>query len=72
MPPVYQKDVVASCSFVSHHHSRALHQVGVDFMTCNQVCAGGHRYIIVTVYYFTKWVEEIPTFKADGEMTMYF
>ena len=41
-------------------------------MMCNLVSAGGHKYIIVTVDYFTKWAEEIPTFKENGETTTYF
>ena len=36
-------------------------------MMCNPVSAGGHKHIIVIVYYFTKWAEAIPTYKADGE-----
>ena len=41
-------------------------------MTCDPVSVGGHKYIIVVVDYFTKWVEEMPTFKVDGEMAAYF
>ena len=41
-------------------------------MTCNLVSSGGHKYISVAEYYFTKWEEEIPTFKANGEMKTYF
>ena len=41
-------------------------------MTCNPTFAGGHRYIIVTVDYFTKWVEAMPTFKADRENATFF
>ena len=40
---------------------------GIDYVTCNPASAGGHKYIIVAVDYFTKWAEEMPTFKADGE-----
>ena len=40
---------------------------GVDYMMCNLVLTGGHKYIIIILDYFMKWVEEIPTFKADGE-----
>ena len=45
---------------------------GVDFTTCNPTSAGGHRYLIVGVDYFTKWVEAVPTFKNDGATTMHF
>jgi hypothetical protein len=42
---------------------------GIDFTTCHPTLARGHRYIIVAVDYFTKWVEAMPTFSNDGEMT---
>ena len=41
-------------------------------MTCNLVSAGGNKYIIVTLEYFKKWAEEMPTFKFDGKTTTYF
>ena len=41
-------------------------------MTCNLISAGGHHYIIVVVEYFTKRVEEMPSFKVDGETIAYF
>ena len=41
-------------------------------MACNTILAGGHKYIIVIVDYFTKWVEEMPTYKADGENASFF
>ena len=44
----------------------------VDFITCNPVLTSGHKYIIVLVEYFTKWEEEMSTFKDDGETTNYF
>ena len=45
---------------------------GIDYVTCNPASAGGHRYIIFIVDYFTKWVEEMPTFKADRETAAFF
>ena len=45
---------------------------GVDYMTCNLVSIGGNKYIIVVVEYFTKWEEEMHTFKIDGKMETYF
>jgi hypothetical protein len=40
---------------------------GIDYTTCNPLSARGHRYIIVAIDYFTKWVEAMPMFKDDGE-----
>jgi len=45
---------------------------GIDFITCNPHLAGGHAYIILAVDYFTKWVEAMPTFSADGKTTATF
>ena len=41
-------------------------------MMCNPVLVGGHKHIIVIVYYFMKWVETMPTFKANVETTTFF
>ena len=41
-------------------------------MTCNPVSAGGNKHIIVSIDYFMKWAEAIPTFKADGETASFF
>lgn len=38
-------------------------------MTCNPRSARGHGYIILTVDYFTKWAEAMPTFNHIGETT---
>ena len=45
---------------------------GIDFTTCYSNLSRGHRYIIVAVDYFTKWVEAMPTFNNDGETTTLF
>eukprot|EP00253_Pinus_taeda_P010880 PITA_10880 len=45
---------------------------GIDFMTCNPTSTGGHGYIIVTVDYFTKWAEVMPTLNNSGEKTALF
>jgi len=37
-------------------------------MTCNPHSVGGHTCIIVTVDYFTKWAEAIPTFNNTGKI----
>ena len=31
-----------------------------------------HKYIIVAIDYFTKWVEAMPTYKNDNETTTLF
>eukprot|EP00253_Pinus_taeda_P025627 PITA_25627 len=36
-------------------------------MTCNPTSTGGHGYIIVSVDYFTKWAEAMPTLDNTGE-----
>eukprot|EP00253_Pinus_taeda_P013889 PITA_13889 len=45
---------------------------GIDFMTCNPTSAGWHGYIIVTVDYFTKWAEAMPTLNNNGKTTALF
>jgi hypothetical protein len=45
---------------------------GIDFTTCHPASARGHRYIIVAVYYLTKWVEAMQRFKNDGEIMTLF
>jgi hypothetical protein len=45
---------------------------GIYYTTCNPPSARGHRYIIIAVDYFTKWVEAMPTFKDDGEIATLF
>jgi transposase InsO family protein len=45
---------------------------GIDYTTFNPSSTRGHCYIIVVVYYFTKWVEAMPTFKDDGETATLF
>ena len=41
-------------------------------MTCNPVSAGGHKDIVVSIDYFMKCVEAMPTFKDDGETAAFF
>ena len=46
----------------------------IKFMTCNPPLVGGHKYIIMVVDHFTKWVEAMPTFnsKADTATCFFF
>jgi hypothetical protein len=45
---------------------------GIDYTTCNPPSTMGHRYIIVAIDYFTKWVKAMPTFKDDGDTATLF
>jgi hypothetical protein len=45
---------------------------GIDYTTCNPPSVRGHHYIIVALDYFTKWVEDMPMFKDDGETATLF
>jgi hypothetical protein len=45
---------------------------GTNFTTCHLASSMGHRYIIVRVEYFTKWVKSMPTFRNDGETVTLF
>jgi hypothetical protein len=45
---------------------------GVDFMTCHPTSARRQCYVIVSIKYFTKWVQAMPTFSNDGETTTLF
>jgi transposase InsO family protein len=45
---------------------------GIGFTTFHPASAKRHRYIIIAVDYFTKWVEAMPTFNNDGETTTLF
>ena len=41
-------------------------------MACHPASAQGHKYIIVAVDYFTKWVEAMPTYLNDGKTSTLF
>jgi hypothetical protein len=43
-----------------------------NYNTCHPPLARGHRYTIVAVDYFTKWVEAMWTLNSDGETTTLF
>jgi len=45
---------------------------GIDFVHCSPTSTGGHGYAIVVVYYFSKWVEAMPTFAEDEKTATLF
>jgi hypothetical protein len=45
---------------------------GIDFITCNPPSNNGHKYIVVVVNYFTKWVESMPTFNNTTDTATRF
>jgi len=45
---------------------------GIDFMIYNSHSSEGNGYIIVTVDYFTKWVEAMPTFNNTRKTAILF
>lgn len=48
-------------------------QWGVDFIgPINPHSSAGHMYILIAMDYFTKWVEAIPTKKANSEVVYNF
>jgi hypothetical protein len=46
--------------------------MGVDYTTCHPASAIGHKYIIVSYEYLTKWVEAMPTYSNDEKTTSIF
>lgn len=64
-----------------HAHPTLLHPVviigpyakwGIDFMTCHLTSTVRHKYIIMAVAYFTKWVKPMPTFENDDKTIVIF
>jgi hypothetical protein len=45
---------------------------GVSFLDCNPTLAGGNQHIIMTIEYFNKWEEAMPTIKSDGNTATLF
>ena len=41
-------------------------------MICNPPSSNGHKYIVVVVDYFTKWVEAMPTFNNTVDIASHF
>eukprot|EP00253_Pinus_taeda_P009301 PITA_09301 len=55
------------------HASGPFQQWGLDFIgEINPNSSGQHRWILVANYYFTKWIEAIPTRKVDHHVIMRF
>jgi hypothetical protein len=48
------------------------HPTPIEGTTFHPTSARGHHYIIITVDYFTNWVEDMPTFNNDGETITLF
>lgn len=64
-----------------HAHSATLHLVvfigrfpkwGIYFTMCNPPSAISHHYIIMVVYYFTKWEKAMPTYSNDAKIATLF
>lgn len=55
--------VVAVCPFTKW---------GIDFTTCHPTSTSGHKYFIVVVDYFPKWVKAMPRVANDGKTTAIF
>eukprot|EP00253_Pinus_taeda_P031853 PITA_31853 len=55
------------------HASGPFQQWGLDFLgEINPHSSGQHRWILVPIDYFTKWIEAIPTRKANHHAVMKF
>eukprot|EP00253_Pinus_taeda_P023296 PITA_23296 len=55
------------------HANGHFQQWGLDFIgEINPYSSGQHRWILVATDYFTKWIEAIPTRKADHHVVMKF
>jgi len=72
MSSLRKKNMSTPNSFTSNHHRRPFYKWDIDFMTCHPASSNGHKYIVVEVYYFTKWVKAIPSFKTTTDTTMHF
>ena len=55
------------------HTNGPFQQWGLDFIgEINPHSSGQHQWILVATDYFTKWIEAIPTKKADHQVAMKF
>jgi hypothetical protein len=45
---------------------------GIYFTTFHLASSRGHRYTIIVVEYFNKWVKAMPTFRNDGKTNALF
>lgn len=51
----------------------SFHDWGIDFIgPLNRPSSAGHMYILTTIDYFTKWVEDIPTKRANSQVVCEF
>ena len=72
----YQVCIKKKCSHPSPLHSIItifpFTKWGVNFITCHPYFVNNHKYIIMVVNYFTKWVKFIPTFENDNNIVVLF
>ena len=72
MSSLRKKNMSTPNSFTSNHHRRPFCKWDIYFMTCHPASSNGHKYIVVEVYYFSKWVKAIPSFKTNAHTTTHF
>jgi len=49
-----------------------IYRWGIDFMMWNPPSNNGRKYINVAIYYFTKWVESMPTLNNTMDIDTWF
>eukprot|EP00253_Pinus_taeda_P026880 PITA_26880 len=69
----YWKTTVEVPTLKTNTYERTFSAVGLGFIgEINPHSSGQHRWILVATDYFTKWIEAIPTRKADHNVVMKF
>ena len=63
LPPTHLHPIITADPF---------YKWAIDFMECLPTSAQCHKYIIVSVYYFTKWNKSMPTFEYKSTTTVNF
>jgi hypothetical protein len=58
--------------YIQSSQSDPFYKWGIDFMTFHPPSSNGHKYIVMAVDYFTKWVEAMPTFNNTADTTTCF